>query len=61
MTFHAKKWEKDGTSLAVLWLSLCPSNGGGVSLIPGQGAKIPHAVQPKNNNNKKNEMGKRTN
>ena len=24
-----------------------PSNAGGAGLIPGQGAKIPHALQPK--------------
>ena len=27
-----------------------PSNAGGVGSIPGQGAKIPHASQPKNQN-----------
>ena len=27
-----------------------PSNAGGVGLIPGQGAKIPHALWPKNQN-----------
>ena len=27
-----------------------PSNAEGVGLIPGQGAKIPHASQPKNQN-----------
>ena len=27
-----------------------PSNAGGVGLIPGQGAKIPHASGPKNQN-----------
>ena len=27
-----------------------PSNTGGVGLIPGWGAKIPHAAQPKNQN-----------
>ena len=27
-----------------------PSNVGGVGLIPGQGAKIPHASQPKTKN-----------
>ena len=26
------------------------SSGGGVGLIPGQGAKIPHASRPKNQN-----------
>ena len=27
-----------------------PSNAGGAGLIPGQGAKIPHASGPKNQN-----------
>ena len=27
-----------------------PSNAGGTGLIPGRGAKIPHASQPKNQN-----------
>ena len=27
-----------------------PSNAGGVGSIPGQGAKIPHALQPNNQN-----------
>ena len=31
-----------------------PSNAGGVCSIPGQGAKIPHASQPKNQNVKQN-------
>ena len=29
-----------------------PSNAGGVGLIPGQGAKLPHASQPKKPNPK---------
>ena len=29
-----------------------PPNAGGAGLIPGQGAKIPHALQPKNQNRK---------
>ena len=29
-----------------------PSNAGAVGLIPGQGAEIPHASQPKNQNTK---------
>ena len=29
-----------------------PSNAGGVGVIPGQEAKIPHASQPKNQNKK---------
>ena len=37
------------TSLEVQWLRLRTSNAGDVSLIPGQGTKIPHAsvVWPK--------------
>ncbi|CAI9177281.1 unnamed protein product [Rangifer tarandus platyrhynchus] len=31
-------------------VKILPSNAGGVGLIPGQGAKIPHASQPKNQN-----------
>ena len=41
-----------GTSLAVQWLRLCPSNAGGKGSIPGQGTKIPHAVQRGQNINK---------
>ena len=29
-----------------------PSNAGGAGSIPGQGAKVPHASQPKNQNTK---------
>ena len=36
---------KKGTSLVVQWLRLCVSNARGVGLIPGQGTKIPHAIQ----------------
>ena len=41
-----------GTSLAVQWLRLCASTAGGTGSIPGQRAKILHAVQcgQKNNN-----------
>ena len=34
-----------GTSLAVQWLRLCTSTAGGTGSIPGQGTKIPHAMQ----------------
>ena len=34
-----------GTSLAVQWLKLHPSNVGGMGLIPGQGTNIPHALR----------------
>ena len=34
-----------GTSLTVQWLRLYTPNVGGTGLIPGQGAKIPHAAQ----------------
>ena len=33
-----------GTSLVVQWLRLCTSTAGGMSLIPGQGTKIPYAA-----------------
>ena len=41
-----------GTSLVVQWLRP-PSKAEGTGLISGQGAKIPHAFQPKNQNIKK--------
>ena len=34
-----------GLNLAAQWLTLCASNAGGVGLIPGQGTKIPQAMQ----------------
>ena len=37
----------------VRWLRRCASNAGSVGLISGQGAKIPHALWPKNQNLKK--------
>ena len=33
------------TFLAVQWLRLCSSTAEGVGMIPGQGTKVPHAVQ----------------
>ena len=36
--------QSSGTSLAVQWFRLCPSNAGGVGLIPGWGTKIPCAM-----------------
>ena len=39
-----------GTSLAAPWLRLHNSSAGGVGSIPGQGAEIPHASGPKNQN-----------
>ena len=41
----ANQMRKVGTSLVVQWLRLCADNAGGVGLIPGQGIKIPHAMQ----------------
>ena len=38
-----------------------PSNAGGASLIPGQGAKIPHALWPKNQNIKQKQYCKKFN
>ena len=34
-----------GISLVDQWLRLCASTAGGAGLIPGRGAKIPHAVR----------------
>ena len=42
-----KKMFIQGTSLAVQWLRLCTPTGGGVSLIPGWGTKISHAMAKK--------------
>ena len=41
-----KFWNKSfhGTSLAVQWLRLHPSNAGGAGSIPGWGTEIPHAA-----------------
>ena len=36
-----------GNSLAGRWLRLFPSTAGVEGSTPGQGAKIPHAIQPK--------------
>ena len=33
-----------GTALAIQWLALCSSTAQNVGLIPGPGAKIPHAT-----------------
>ena len=41
-----------GTSLVVQWLRFHASNARGAGLIPGQGTKIPHAVQRGQNKNK---------
>ena len=38
-----------------------PSNAGGAGLIPGQGAKIPHASGPKNQNIKQKRYCKKFN
>ena len=40
-----EKDDSGGTSLAVQWLGLHASTAGGTGLIPGQGTKIPQAVQ----------------
>ena len=44
------KMHGSGTSLVVQRLRLHASNAGGAGLIPGRGAKIPHASRPKNQN-----------
>ena len=43
-----------GTSLVVQWLRLCPSTAGGMSSIPAQGTKIPHATWWPKQTNKQN-------
>ena len=40
-----KEEEMTATSLAIQWLRRRGSIAGGMNLIPGQGAKIPHIVQ----------------
>ena len=40
-----------GTSLAVHWSRLCPSDAGGMGLISGQGTKIPHTLDCSQKNN----------
>ena len=34
-----------GLPLLAYWLKLCAANAGGTGSIPGQGTKIPHALQ----------------
>ena len=46
--------------MAVQWLRL-PSNAGGTGLIPSQGAKIPHALWPKNQNIKQKQYCRKFN
>ena len=43
-TYH--KWDFPGGPV----VETSPSNAGGMGLMPGQGAKIPHASWPKNQN-----------
>ena len=43
-----KKWARDFPGGPVV--NTQPSNARGAGSIPGQGAKIPHASQPKNQN-----------
>ena len=50
-----------GTSLAVQWLGLCLPMQGGMGLIPGQGAKIPHASWPESQNVKQKQYGNKLN
>ena len=42
--FRMIKMKHSGTSLAVQWLRLHTPNAVGTGLIPGRGAKIPHAT-----------------
>ena len=46
-----------GTSLVVQRLRLCASTAEGEGLIPGQGTKILHAMQPKNKKQPQNNTG----
>ena len=39
-------------------VKISPSNAGGVGSIPGRGAKIPHASQPKSQNIKHKKINK---
>ena len=39
-------------------VKISPSDAGGIGLIPDQGAKIPHASQPKKKNHKKTKQNK---
>ena len=61
---HLKKKERK----IVLWnfpggpvVKTLPSNARGADLIPGWGAKIPHALWPKNQNIKQKQYGKKSN
>ena len=45
-----------GTSLVVQWLRLCTSTAGSLGLIPGQGTKIPHAMQCQKRGKKKKRL-----
>ena len=42
-------------------MNTLPSNAGGVSSILGQGAKIPHALWPENQNTKQKQFHKKFN
>ena len=53
---HLKKQLRDFPGSPVVKTS--PSSAGGAGLIPGRGAKIPHASQPKNQNIKQNKFNK---
>ena len=45
---ECKSWDFPGGPV----VKTSPSNAGSVGLIPGQGAKIPHVSQPKNQKHK---------
>ena len=60
--------EKDFDKIQHLWnfpgspgVKISPSNAGGVGLIPGQGAKIPHVSRPKNQNIKQKQYCNKSN
>ena len=47
-----------GLPLLAYWLKLCAANAGGTGSIPGQGTKIPHALQCSQKIEKKKERKK---
>ena len=55
VTLWVKKKKLQETSFAVQWLRLCTSSAG-VSSIPGQGTKIPHAVDHDQKTKKKTQF-----
>ena len=44
-TLYQDWWGREGYFLGGSLVEILPCNAGGVGLIPGQGSKIPHAVE----------------